>query len=290
MVAPFEVLPLGRTGRKRRHSFSFLVCSINILLHNVFWANPISAFVNLQAKVCSRKLFDMTASTSSHDDVGDALEAMTVKELRDFLKHSNLNERGVLSRLKLKRELVQYLKENIESNRLTNARARDKEMAQSDSKQSSNTEGRISTQNISVALPRLMRMPQGSNVTLSAKEASFERVFQQYPPLREQSCPEIGEDDIRQTYHPIFENDPAQLTGDMDIIFVGTASCTPGVSRGVSCTALRLNWNRPTFHGVPGAEEKSIKGFNGGTWLFDCGECTQVCLRSNDKEPQRCKG
>jgi hypothetical protein len=34
------------------------------------------------------------------------------------------------------------------------------------------------------------------------------------------------------------------VQADMDIVCIGTASCTPGVTRGVSCTAVRLNWNR----------------------------------------------
>lgn len=113
--------------------------------------------------------------------------------------------------------------------------------------------------------------------SLSARDATFERTYEQYPSLREiESCAGVGEDDIRQTYHPMFEGEQTHLTGDMDIVFVGTASCTPGVSRGVSCTALRLNWNRQAIHGVPGAAEESVRGFNGGTWLFDAGECTQV--------------
>ncbi|OEU11088.1 Metallo-hydrolase/oxidoreductase, partial [Fragilariopsis cylindrus CCMP1102] len=48
----------------------------------------------------------------------------------------------------------------------------------------------------------------------------------------------------------------------MDIIFIGTASCTPSMTRGVSCTALRL-------HSLPGS----------GTWLFDCGEGTQLQIQ-----------
>jgi hypothetical protein len=51
----------------------------------------------------------------------------------------------------------------------------------------------------------------------------------------------IGEADIRQRYHPMLAN---VTQSDMDIIFVGTASCTPGITRGVSCTAVRLNRRR----------------------------------------------
>ena len=44
----------------------------------------------------------------------DKLESMTVKELRQILKNSELNQRGILSRLKLKRDLVDFLNENLE--------------------------------------------------------------------------------------------------------------------------------------------------------------------------------
>ena len=79
----------------------------------------------------------------------------------------------------------------------------------------------------------------------------------------------LGENDFRQRYHPMLKSkddvsfDQPILSGDMDLIFVGTASCTPSVTRGVSCTALRLLQRQSQRH-------------SGGTWLFDCGESTQV--------------
>jgi hypothetical protein len=141
--------------------------------------------------------------------------------------------------------------------------------------------------------------------TSSPKDAIFEQVFKRYPPLRElhsliqqqqqqqstwtqtesssnllssfihpaasKSLSGLGDFDIRQTYHPILNN---LTSSDMDVVMVGTASCVPGVSRGVSCTALRLQWRRPE-----NLNNKDNHNMNTpGTWIFDCGESTQVSL------------
>ncbi|GMH70362.1 hypothetical protein TrLO_g11142 [Triparma laevis f. longispina] len=65
--------------------------------------------------------------------------------------------------------------------------------------------------------------------------------------------------------HPVLSSLPPS---DLDVVFLGTASCSPSITRGVSCTALRLNWR------------------SGGIWLFDCGESTQLQLqKSPDVKP-----
>lgn len=87
----------------------------------------------------------------------------------------------------------------------------------------------------------------------------------------------LAEHDMRQTYHPMLKN---ASQSDLDIVFVGTASCTPGVTRGVSCTALRLNWRSKSIY-TEGNDSKTgvEKTRSMGTWLFDCGEATQLSVQ-----------
>mmetsp|Transcript_29737 Transcript_29737/g.42444 ORF Transcript_29737/g.42444 Transcript_29737/m.42444 type:complete len:743 (+) Transcript_29737:3709-5937(+) len=56
--------------------------------------------------------------------------------------------------------------------------------------------------------------------------------------------------------------------GDMDLTFLGTASCIPTLSRGVSCIAFR---------------------HNSDTWLFDVGEASQVQLSQSFIKPSKIK-
>lgn len=277
--------PCNESRRRKRSRGTLMVCSINVLLQGSFQVDLASAFLQHQPwRTFARgKLNPHTSranvavTISSTDDLEVKLGSMTVKELRDIVKSSKLNHRGVLSRLKLKKELVDFLKDNLGSSSLDDSFSNVTDETTFGTR--INHVETKSTPAKPLAMPKLNGSLQLSNSTLSAKEATFEKTYMQYPPLRDEDCTGIGEDDIRQLYHPIFSGEHTQLTGDMDIVFVGTASCTPGVSRGVSCTALRLNWNRQAIHGIPGASESQVKGFNGGTWIFDCGECTQVSLR-----------
>ena len=96
------------------------------------------------------------------------------------------------------------------------------------------------------------------------KNLLFEQILTRYPPLRElynvnkdeaeleatrqhhndhdndndndndidndNAAAAAGNTDIRQVYHPIFQSTNHVASADMDLIFVGTASCTPGVT------------------------------------------------------------
>jgi len=154
------------------------------------------------------------------------------------------------------------------------------------------------------------------------EEKLYRDVLKQYPPLHDFIDPDtlehvdptggtkpegLGEHDIRQTHHPMLKG---MRCSDLDVVFVGTASCIPGMTRGVSCTALRLQWRRKSKNLGTKVKDRNKKGahsdtdtskiggpdgrynksgsFNGGgqssargTWLFDCGESTQVsCLHA----------
>lgn len=196
-----------------------------------------------------------------------SLSELTVKELRQLVKESTA-ERGVLSSLKKKQDLIKYLEENKNTGKTLSFTNNTFLIAQeaTTSSSSNNEEKQF--------IPQQQELSgQSVKVSTSPKDAIFEKVYERYPPIRD--APEINGtsplEDVRQLYHPIFKNSVA--SSDMDVVFVGTASCTPGVTRGVSCTALRLNW-RP--RGSFGGDLDQPSTFQGGTWLFDVGECTQV--------------
>ncbi len=104
----------------------------------------------------------------------------------------------------------------------------------------------------------------------------------------------LGKCDVRQAHHSMLAG---AAQSDMNVVFVGTASCTPGMTRGVSCTALCLNWRRKADEGGGngvkddgggGGERRGGGAGAAGTWLFDCGQLTQLSvLRTPSKRPGR---
>lgn len=57
-------------------------------------------------------------------------------------------------------------------------------------------------------------------------------------------------------------------SNDMDIVFLGTASCIPSISRGVSCVAFR---------------------YQSDMWLFDCGEASQIQIQKSRVKASKIK-
>jgi hypothetical protein len=281
-------------------------------------------------------------SLSASSSIGGAvvaasssLSSLTVKELRDLVKQNSLNERGLLSRLKRKQDLISFLtnsNDDTEAPQMEPLLERVERMPVvlahdipesndqpliHDSSESSETlllEELPAEQIPTTAKRRPTRLPPlaqpssptgSENTGLSPKDAIFRDVFARYPPVQVETAAaalalanaatqddvEIDEtgtsNDVRQLYHPMLQACRQEAnSSDMDIVFVGTASCTPGTTRGVSCTALRLNWKRRTTVGMlseqvnGGLSKPSVpqapQSFQGGTWLFDVGECTQV--------------
>lgn len=291
---------------------------------------------------------DGGGKSRSPPTLSPSLESLTVKELRQLVKDSHQLERGVLSRLKLKKDLIDFLEgattvdsgagDENDGNHDHSATTTDQVSTNASPSATATVTTKVESQTKTARTTTMpMRMPSSSSLTvngaelsppssngstrtdeellMSPKERMFEKVYERYPHVRDmvtvtassdtngtdtiiQAAPTflggLGEEDMRQQCHPIFQD--CSTSSDMDIVFVGTASCTPGVTRGVSCTALRLNWKRRSVLGVLPPEDQhggldttpsitqppppggTASSFLGGTWIFDCGECTQVRL------------
>jgi len=239
---------------KRRRTFLFAPLVLSVLIYSqrtLGFCTP-GASLRLRQRIC------LAASTST-----TSLESLTVRELRELVKETT-SERGVLSRLKRKQDLVDFLQ--------------NKELPE-DQTATKTPEGvnGIASKRKKGPLKMPSAQKDDTTTTTSRKDAIFEKVYQRYPPVRDmasfnQTSPV---EDVRQIYHPIYRSN--NVSSDMDIVFVGTASCTPGITRGVSCTALRLNWRRrAAFLNPKTGRMEQMSNFQGGTWLFDVGECTQV--------------
>jgi len=282
-------------------------------------------------------------STASNPD----LASRTVKELKQMVKDlPQPIERGLLSQLKRKQDFIDHLRQRQQQQlQKTSANCRTSNStiaitgtpkltpAQSHSLkvplnmpslENNDEETEVLTVTESPVNDALISSSPVSESTVTTKsnpkkDKLFEKVFQRYPPIREQyqhaMIQQLQQDekqatagpldegsehadddvDVRQKYHPIFENMPAHLNScDMDIVFVGTASCTPGITRGVSCTALRLNWKRRAAFQEPQnpnnnqSNNLNGSGFQGGTWLFDVGESAQLQVqRTSNIKPSK---
>lgn len=243
--------------------------------------------------VSSSELYSKQLSDVDNYTTGDSLQNLTVKELKEKIKQLNVPVK--LSKLKLKSDCIDFLTQYYQTKSLENDEiAIEKE---AETKIPAARRNRIRT------MPRLDSSlgvePNDDQGVSSPKDIIFEKVLKRYPPLRllhesledenrvndalsahmhpssYRSFTGLGEMDVRQKYHPMLAS---VTSSDLDLVTVGTASCVPGITRGVSCTALRLQWRR---NNVNKMDAKGISTSNntpstGGIWIFDCGESTQV--------------
>ena len=241
------------------------------------------------------------------------LQKLTVKELKERIK--DLNSDVKISHLKLKKDLVDYL---VAYNDETSEHEKVSSSLELNEPVSNPPNVDLLVPSSRSQRKKVLKMPpltgkheilaeNNSQSSNSPKDVLFEQVFSRYPPLRQfnedteakekvilegkdevnayekythssslNPFTGLGDLDIRQQHHPMLAN---LKTSDLDIITVGTASCVPGVTRGVSCTALRLQWRRSA--NLKKNQGKDDGMVTGGIWVFDCGESTQVCFHDH---------
>ena len=283
------------------------------------------------AGVAAPSFRHLSSPTASVADASE-LESLTVKELRQLIKENGLETKGLSG--KRKAELITYVVESANggtgissSQDAPTSRELEAEPVVVSSRTDVEPEAprkrkgaRMPAMPLSDAngAPQKQLDEKAEPKKASAKHKMYREVMDTYPPLSEyvdpntfeyydplaNSKPEgLGDEDIRHKHHPMLKG---MRTSDLDVVFVGTASCTPGITRGVSCTALRLQWRRKKGQiegnkkndkkGQKGGKGKNVRDmlspdgrydesgngdFNGSdaagrTWLFDCGESTQV--------------
>lgn len=259
----------------------------------------------------------LTFHNVDNDANTNALQGKTVKELIHIAK----NYPEYTSKIRLKKDLIEFV--TIQQQKLKQHQQQQKEQQRVRQKRlptmpsyqpttgnlvyDSNVEDELSDLFVGTSsydMPRNKGLVSDTGIAidskrpLSKKELLYDFVIHRYPPLQQLSfslsSPALGSgvdmEDIRAQHHPMLTY-LNKTSSDLDIVLIGTASCVPSSTRGVSCTALRLNWRRNKGQRQSPQEELSSSSsdpkqnyfynekdyvFESGTWLFDCGECTQV--------------
>ncbi len=252
----------------------------------------------------------------------EMLQKYTIKQLRDKIRDLNLPIK--ISHLKIKKDFVDFLYHQYSSDtNNSNMNMNNRNKSESDISQpiaatstTNNNDNKFSPRDIIFEhvynryppLRDLNSFVQTQNTneqntftsssTSSSSNTNSNNQFQSiisYNPNLLKNLSGLGDIDIRQQHHPMIKS---LTSSDLDIVTVGTASCIPGVTRGVSCTALRLQWRRNIIvkkddnkgngsrqndSGKKGSGGKGGGGGGGGSipttggiWIFDCGESTQV--------------
>jgi hypothetical protein len=294
-----------RTGMSKKRCLTLLSFSVSQSLALAFSPSSFStkSLLSFPPKTFSigpPAYFSTDLYASASDETNytseDSLQNLTVKQLKDRIKELAVPVK--MSQLKVKADFVDFLVKHYSSQA--------SEIKSEPMEVNDNTAAPARRKK-SLAMPPLDSAVTSSSTAettkdapahISPKDIIFEHVLRRYPPLRNlqaaieaqkeevddnalsahmhanfyRSFTGLGEMDVRQKYHPMLAN---MTSSDLDVITIGTASCVPGVTRGVSCTALRLQWRRNAGN-TRDSRGPSNGPVTGGIWIFDCGESTQV--------------
>lgn len=192
---------IRRVGGRRHWLLSLLLC-------HTAYTSAFLAEYNLKLFRPARDLFIprlcRSAAKATTEDIEEKLGSLTVKELRTLLKESGMNQKGILSRLKLKRDLVVFLRDNLDLSSLDSLIVNGE-----DAESTASGHNNPGVQASPLSMP--LKSTEASQ-TLPVRTAKERAVYQQYPTLND-TCTDFegGENDIRQKYHPVFGGEQAQL-------------------------------------------------------------------------------
>jgi hypothetical protein len=243
-----------------------------------------------------------TILDSNEEILKESVQKLTIEQLKEQIK-----ELGVpveMSQLKLKADCVNFLLESYSNQSAPLDVSEQEEVVPPTKRRKPRSMPPLQSSETDPS-PTGTDDDNANQTPASSKDLIFEYVMRRYPPLQKiqrsielqeegndvdddlsahmqpnfyRKFTGLGEMDVRQKYHPMLKN---TTLSDLDIITVGTASCVPGTTRGVSCTALRLQWRRNggNTDKKGGEALKPNMPTTGGIWIFDCGESTQVSIQ-----------